>query len=119
MPRTSAEPNKSDLIRKHLARSPRSTGVEIVKAIKRETGVDVTAGLVSQVKHQAAKAGHAPAAPAKASAQKRTPGRPSTRFETVTSTLTLESLMAAKKLVHQVGGIDAAKTAVDALAKLA
>jgi hypothetical protein len=115
MPRTSAEPNKSDLIRNHLARSPRSTGVEIVKAIKRDTGVDVTAGLVSQVKHQVAKAGRAPA---KASAPKRIPSRLSTRFETVASTLTLESLMAAKKLVHQVGGIEVAKSAVDALEKL-
>jgi hypothetical protein len=38
--------------------------------------------------------------------------------ETVASTLTLDSLLAAKKLVQQVGSVDAAKTAVDALAKL-
>ncbi|HVX11942.1 MAG TPA: hypothetical protein VHC22_12230 [Pirellulales bacterium] len=119
MPRTSAEPNKSEIIRKYLARSPRSTGQEIVRAIKRDAGVDVTPGLVSQVKHQAAKASRPSATPAQASGKMRTPVRRSPRAETGTSTLTLESLMAAKKLVHQLGGIEAAKSAVDALAKLA
>jgi hypothetical protein len=38
--------------------------------------------------------------------------------ETVASTLTLDSLLAAKKLVSQLGSVEAAKTAVDALAKL-
>jgi arginine repressor len=38
--------------------------------------------------------------------------------ETVASTLTLESLLAAKKLVNQLGSVGAAKHAVDALAKL-
>jgi hypothetical protein len=37
---------------------------------------------------------------------------------TVTSTLTLDSLLAAKKLVNQLGSVEAAKTAVDALARL-
>jgi hypothetical protein len=36
----------------------------------------------------------------------------------VASTLTLDSLMAAKRLVNQLGSVEAAKTAVDALAKL-
>jgi arginine repressor len=38
--------------------------------------------------------------------------------ESVTSTLTLDSLLAAKRLVNQLGSVEAAKTAVDALAKL-
>ena len=45
-------------------------------------------------------------------------GRKSVAVETVASTLTLESLIAAKRLVDQLGGVEAAKTAVDALAKL-
>lgn len=40
------------------------------------------------------------------------------KVEVVQSTLTLDSLLAAKKLVNQLGSVEAAKTAVDALAKL-
>ena len=39
-------------------------------------------------------------------------------IESLASTLTLESLIAAKRLVDQLGGVEAEKTAVDALAKL-
>jgi hypothetical protein len=38
--------------------------------------------------------------------------------ETIASTLTLDSLLAAKKLVSQLGSVEVAKTAVDALARL-
>lgn len=40
--------------------------------------------------------------------------RPAPVVETIASTLTLESLLAAKKLVSQLGSVEAAKTAVDA-----
>jgi hypothetical protein len=50
--------------------------------------------------------------------KRRRRGRRPAVVETVASTLTLESLLAAKKLVQQLGGVEAAKTAVDALAKL-
>ncbi len=119
MDRPTTDLSKSDVIRNYLARNPRSTGAEIVKAIKHETGLNVSAGLVSQVKHQAAKVDRPSAAPGQTSGQKRTTGRRSPKLETIGSTLTLESLMAAKKLANQLGGIEAAKTAVDALAKLA
>jgi hypothetical protein len=38
--------------------------------------------------------------------------------EMAASTLTLESLLAAKKLVNQLGSVEAAKTAVDALVRI-
>ncbi|HEV3343250.1 MAG TPA: hypothetical protein VG125_22955 [Pirellulales bacterium] len=44
--------------------------------------------------------------------------RPAAVVESVASTLTLDSLLAAKRLVNQLGSVEAAKTAVDALAKL-
>jgi hypothetical protein len=50
--------------------------------------------------------------------KRRRRGRRPAVVETVASTLTLDSLLAAKKLVNQLGSVDAAKTAVDALAKL-
>jgi hypothetical protein len=45
-------------------------------------------------------------------------GRRPAVVESVASTLTLESLMAAKRLADHLGSVEAAKTAVDALAKL-
>jgi t-SNARE complex subunit (syntaxin) len=45
-------------------------------------------------------------------------GRRAVVNTTVASTLSLESLLAAKKLVNQLGSVEAAKSAVDALAKL-
>jgi hypothetical protein len=45
-------------------------------------------------------------------------GRRPVKVEAVLSTLTLDSLLAAKKLVDQLGSVEAAKTAVDALARL-
>lgn len=50
--------------------------------------------------------------------RRRQPGRRAAVAATVVSTLTLDSLLAAKKLVNQVGSVEAAKTAVDALARL-
>ncbi len=47
------------------------------------------------------------------------PGRRPAIITTVASTLTLDSLIAAKKLATQLGSVEAAKTAVDAFAKLA
>jgi hypothetical protein len=40
------------------------------------------------------------------------------KVETVASTLTLDSLLAAKKLANEFGSVEAAKMAVDALARL-
>jgi len=44
--------------------------------------------------------------------------RPAMVTTTVASTLSLESLLAAKKLVNQLGSVEAAKSAVDALSKI-
>lgn len=160
--RTTNEQNKSEIVRKYLARSPRSTAWEIIRAIKRETGLDVSPALVAKAKREAtatpsAKSNGASKAEqirqvAKSLGGKVRPrdviarlaeqgvevssaqvstvlasmgmkrrgrrGRRPAVVETVASTLTLESLMAAKKLVNQLGSLEAAKTAVDALAKL-
>jgi hypothetical protein len=71
-----------------------------------QRGVTVTSGQVSTVlasmgKKRRGRRGRRPAA-----------------VVTVASTLSLDSLLAAKRLVNQLGSVEAAKTAVDALAKL-
>ena len=48
----------------------------------------------------------------------RRPAAAAAVVESMASTLTLDSLLAAKRLVTQLGSVEAAKTAVDALAKL-
>lgn len=50
--------------------------------------------------------------------KRRRRGRRAAVTDVVASTLTLDSLLAAKKLVNQLGSVEAAKSAVDALAKL-
>ena len=162
MAKIPTEQNKSDVVRKYLSRSPRSTVLEVVRGIKREFGVDVSVATVANAKRQAA------AAPAtssngtsKADRIRRTAksmggkvrprdviaalrdegvdvtsaqvstvlrsmgmkrrgrgGRRPAVVERVASTLTLESLLAAKHLVERLGSVEAAKTAVDALARL-
>lgn len=117
--RTPADPNKTDIIQKYLARRANSTALEAVRGIKRETGVDVSVGLVAKVKREGAAAPVAQVATAtKTPVKKRRRRRRAVVVETVASTLTIESLLAAKKLANQLGGVEVAKTAVDALAKL-
>ena len=159
--RTATDQNKADIIRKYIARSPRSTVLEAVRGIQREYGIEVSPALVAKARRESTAAPQAINDVSKAdqirqtakslgrnvrprdvvarlaeqgvsvsSAQastvlasmgkkRRQPGgrRPMV-IEAVASTLTLESLIAAKKLADHLGGVDAAKQAVDALAKL-
>lgn len=109
--------NKSEALRKYLARRPNATALEAVRGIKAETSVDVSVALAAKVKREMA------IAPAHIGSVPTAKGRRRRRRKrvevAVASTLTIESLMAAKKLVGQLGSVEAAKTAVDALARLA
>jgi hypothetical protein len=94
MPRK--KPNKSQLIRDYKAKHPDARPVEIVKALKAHK---VSAPLVSGV------------------LQRASGGKKGKRGRKTTG-LTLDSLLGAKKLVEQLGGIEAAKKALNVLEKL-
>ena len=85
MPRK--KPNKSQLIRDFTAKHPNARPAEIIEALKAHK---VTPQLVSNVLHR------------ESGGKKGKRGRKATG-------LTLESLIGAKKLVEQLGGIEAAK----------
>jgi hypothetical protein len=106
--RSSAEPTsgtKADAIRQAAQGMPKPIRPRDVIAALAQQGITVSNAQVGQVlKGMGMK--------------RRRRGRRAMRVEMVASTLTLESLLAAKKLVNQLGSVEAAKTAVDALAKL-
>jgi hypothetical protein len=94
--------NKSQLIRDYKEKHPDARQVEIVEALKAHK---ISYALVSNVLHNA-KAKHG-------KGKKRGP-KPSHNG----SGFNLESLLAAKKLVEQLGGIEHAKSALSVLEKL-
>lgn len=105
-----AETSKADSIR-HVAQGlPKPIRPRDVVAALNEQGISVSPAQVSQVLKSMGlkrrRRGRRPAAMA---------GRAATPMGEM---LTLENLLAAKKLVTQLGSIEAAKHAVDALAKL-
>lgn len=116
--RTPADQNKSHVLRKYLARRPNATALEAVRGIKAETGVDVSVALAAKVKRDMASAAPAAEIASAPAPKKRRRRRRKPVEAVVASTLTIESLLAAKKLVGQLGSVEAAMTAVDALAKL-
>ncbi len=99
MPRKKA--NKSQLIRAYKEKHPDARPVDIVRALKVHK---VTASLVGNVLHRGkqaqAKKGRGRSAPANGQG------------------IDVEALLAAKKLVQQLGGIEHAKSALNVLEKL-
>lgn len=98
--------NRSQAIRDYLAEHPQATAGEIVPALARQ-GIEVSAGLVSNVKH-AVTHGTKPLVPGRADGRRRRG----------VSQLSAENLFEAKRLVDELGGIDAARQALEALEKL-
>ncbi|HVA47093.1 MAG TPA: hypothetical protein VNH11_12060 [Pirellulales bacterium] len=101
---------KADQIREVAKSLPKPVRPRDVVATLAEQGVKASSAQVSQVLKgmglkRRRRAG-------------RRAGPRSVVVETVASTLTLDSLLAAKKLAVHLGSVEAAKTAVDALAKL-
>ena len=121
-----SEKSKSDLVRDFVSMRPNSTAKEIVAGVKREYGADVSLALASKIKSDA---GHGRAAarseqPAgdgsKATRRKRRRRRRTAATAEAMSaapgSLSIENLIAAKKLADHLGSVAAAKQAVDALA---
>lgn len=134
--RTNEGTSKSDMVRAYIARRPNATAGEVVTGLRREQGIDVSYALAAKVKSDAKR--ESPSASARSKA--RTTSQPDSSHGTVkrrrrrrrrmaaanggaatvtvSSGLTVESLIAAKKLADQLGGVGVAKQAVDALARL-
>lgn len=106
--KTKEGPNKSDSIRAYLAQNPKAGPTEIAQALKAE-GVEVSVALVSAIKAKnKPKRGRKPGVK----------GKPGPKTRSGDSGITLELLLAAKKLADQLGGIDKAKQAIDILARI-
>ena len=101
--------NKSQAIRDFMAANPDAAPKDVEAALAKE-GIKVTAALVSTVKSNAKAKGK----PKKAAAKKKVAAtKPAASDE-----ISLSALLGAKKLAQQLGGVEAAKKAINALAQL-
>ena len=98
--------NKSDEIRRYVAQNPSAGPKQIREDLGRE-GIRVTASLVNRIKYGGG-------------VKKKRRGRKAKVATATNGTtpLTVEHLIAAKKLAVQLGSVQSAKQAVDALARL-
>jgi hypothetical protein len=101
--------NKSQAIRDYLQQDPGATPKQIVTALA-ERGVKVSEGLAGNVKYTSGPGGAR-------RGRGRGRGRPRTRRVAV-NTLSAQDLVEAKKLADQLGGIEQARRALEALEQL-
>jgi hypothetical protein len=101
MAKKAARGEKSQAIRDYFKANPKAKASEVVSALA-EKGIKVSTPMVYTLK-------------ARNSMGKR---RKQARSSGQTIGLSITSLLAAKKFVDQAGGIDQAREAIDALAKL-
>lgn len=102
-------PNKSEVIRNYKSENPKHGPKEIAKALG-ETGLKVSPAFISTVLSNAKRKS------GKASGRKR--GRVAKAPVAAASKGGFNDLIHAKKLVDQIGSVEQAKAALDALAKL-
>ena len=98
--------NKSEAIRNYLRGKPKAGPKEIAAELGKD-GVDVTPGFVSTIKTDFRK---------KKGRKGRKKGAGGGR--PADDRVSLSALVQAKKMVDDIGGIDKAKNAIDALARL-
>jgi len=98
---------KSEAIRTYLAANPDAGPTAVVAALK-EQGVKVTVGLAANIKHRLSK-------PKSQRARRSTGKRGSTNGS---AEISLDQLLAAKQMVDSLGGVEAARAALDALVAL-
>ena len=99
--------NKSQAIRDHLAKHP-DDGPKAIMVALRKKNITATASLVSQVKY---------ASVGKKNRKSRKK-KAATTQPTVSDKISISTLVQAKKMADQLGGIEKAKAALSALAKL-
>ncbi len=97
-----AKVNKAQLIKDAMAANPEASPIEVAKSLKKH---GITAAYVSNVKSIA-------------SPKKRKRGRPAGKKSTTSDRVSLGDLVKAKKLADELGGVDKAKSLLDAVAKL-
>ncbi len=98
--------NKSQAIRNHLAKQPDDGPKTVVAALGKKK-ITVTESLVSHVKYALA-----------GKKKRRRKKKAATTQRTVSDKISISTLVQAKKMADQLGGIEKAKTALAALAKL-
>jgi hypothetical protein len=96
--------NKSELVRNYLKKARRAKPKRVVEEMAKQ-GIEVTPQFVSQTKSNMRKKKKA----------KRSANEAATEFF---ETVSLDTLLQAKRLAAQLGGVAKAKEALDALAKL-
>ena len=110
--RSAAGANKSQAIRDYLSAQPEATPNEIVAGLKQQ-GITVSPGLASNVKYTSGRASR------KVRGRRgRRVGRPAGRTRGSNGALSASDLIEAKKLADQLGGIEQARRALEALEEL-
>ncbi|HET6881004.1 MAG TPA: hypothetical protein VFI31_12660 [Pirellulales bacterium] len=100
--------NKTEHVHRYLARHPDARPKEIYDALTAE-GIDISKALINRVLY-------GPNAARKK--KRRGPRAKSVPAANGSAQLSLEHLIAAKKLANHLGSVESAKQAVDALARL-
>ncbi len=119
-------PNKSQAIRDYYAANPDAKPKQVVEALAAQ-GVDVSAAFVSTIKSTSMTKGSRKTGgkrgPRAAKAGTETVSRTSTRGAAASrrseGTVSIESLVKAKGLVKELGGLDNAISTLEALKRLA
>ena len=110
-PDPSPSVNKSKAIRAYLAKHEDQRPKAVAEALTEELGVEISSTLVSQIKGKLASK---PSNASPALKRESAPAKPSSS----TSMVDLSDLLAAKKLVDDLGGTAKAKEALNALGRL-
>ncbi|EMI45797.1 MULTISPECIES: hypothetical protein [Pirellulaceae] len=115
--------NKSQAIRDYYAANPKAKPMEVAEAMKAQ-GIDVTAQFVSTVKSNSKKSkttstrGRASSRKAVSKKAVKKATRRGPRASKATSEVSLDSLLNAKKLVEEMGGVEGARNALSVLEQL-
>ncbi len=123
MAKKSGGPNKSQAIRDYYAAHPDAKPKEIAAELKK-AGIDVSAAFISTIrstsmgKSKKKKTGKSAGRPVGRPASGRSPGRPAASSKK-SGNISIESLIKAKALVKELGGIDNVMTTLAALKRLA
>jgi len=115
MAKKKARVNKSKAIRDFMAANPDAASKDVMAALAKE-GIKVTSGFVYKVKSQVKAKGK----PKKAAAKKKIVAKKKVAATKppASDEISLSALLGAKKLAQQLGGVEAAKKAINALGQL-
>jgi len=115
MAKKKARVNKSQAIRDFLAANPDAAPKDVEVALAKE-GIKVSSALICTVKSKVKAKGK----PKKAATKKKTAAKKkvATTKPPASDEISLSALLGAKKLAQQLGGVEAAKKAINALGQL-